>query len=766
QHIDQLPPNKLKEKLETYADQAKLSQTLATIVLDTPVDADFDDCNLSIPDLPAFIGFLDKWEFKRFKEQAPDLLAPFLNGHPVVEQGTHNPLAVGSDKSPTNGSVNADSAGMLQALQNESSPLRVEHQVVQTQSQLNDMIAVLTQAKVFALDIETTGLDVLNDELVGIAISVIDPDKQQPFEMFRRPAVNILNLSKYPTEFDAIQLKKTDGAIDFSLFKTWYIPVGHELAEQQLDKQQVLKALEPLLTAKDVVKIAHNAKFELNFFKSFDLCWQGLVFDTMIASYIHSPERRHGLKTLSYDVLKLQMQEIKELIGSGKKMIPFSQVPVLEGAAYAACDAYVTLALAIHFLQVLDEDACTLFYEIELPLVHVLGEMERHGVGLDTAYLGELSKQLDTEITQVEKDVYRLAEVEFNINSPKQVGEVLFDKLGITPLRKTAKKTGYSTDAKVLEQLAGEHEVVEKILDYRQLFKLKSTYVDSLPTLCNSKTDRIHTSFNQTVAATGRLSSSDPNLQNIPIRTDYGRLIRKAFIPAHRDGWSLLSADYSQIELRLLAHFSEDPNLVTAFQNGEDIHTATASLVFGIPKDAIKKEQRYNAKAVNFGIIYGQTAHGLSQQLKVPRAEAQFFIDRYFQQYSKVKAFIESVKQEAHKTGRVKTLCGRIRDFTEGLRSSNRSVREFSERAAFNTPLQGSAADLIKVAMIRLARTLEESGVQSKMILQVHDEVVLEVPDEELAQVTDMVIWAMELNQPLNVPLVVDVNIGKTWMET
>jgi DNA polymerase-1 len=423
------------------------------------------------------------------------------------------------------------------------------------------------------------------------------------------------------------------------------------------------------------------------------------------------------------------------------------------------------LELARYFLAKLNEPQWTLFYEIEMPLAHVLADMEWAGVALDTAYLKNLSDQLNERLQVLEKEICGLSGCDFNLNSPKQVAEVLFERMGIAPSRKTKGKTAYSTDVKVLEQLAEEHEVVRKLLEYRQLFKLKSTYIDALPELINPKTHRLHTSFNQTVTATGRLSSSNPNLQNIPIRTEMGRLIRQAFVPENRDGWSLLSADYSQIELRLLAHFSEDPHLVEAFNKGEDIHAATAALVFGLPIEKVSKEQRYRAKTVNFGVIYGQSPYGLAQQLQIPVGEAGQFIQLYFSRYGKVRQFIERIKSEAHKTGRVETLSGRVRDLSGELQRANRNIREFAERAAFNTPLQGSAADLMEVAMIRLQNKLHDEKMQSRMILQVHDELVLEVPDAEIDAVTAMVRWAMELDQPLRVPLVVDVYVGPSWME-
>lgn len=757
-NLDQLPKNKLLEKLVNFQDQAFLSKKLATIDLETPIDVNFEDCHLVIPDLDALMAFFHECEFKQFIKQAPTVLAPFVNGdgesiqQVLALQGAEHVRA----ESPAAPVTQA-------ALEKLAEGLKVPHTIVATTKQLQDMLQLLETTGVFALDIETSGLDVFNDTLVGIAISVAPGW----FKTERRQAVNILRLEKYPDAFQSLALDAPDGD---DTIRTFYIPVGHEDTHEnktdQLERDDVLAALTPLLTSPETVIIVHNAKFELNVFERLGIPFNGLVFDTMIASYVYLPETRHGLKSLGFEQFHYQMREITDLIGRGKKQIPFSRVAVMDACEYAACDSYVTLKLARRFLEVMNDDQLTLFYEIEMPLAHVLADMERTGVALDTGYLGELSKTLDTQLAQVEKTIHRLAGVEFNINSPKQVGEILFDRLGITPLRKTKGKTGYSTDVKVLEQLVDEHEIIGHILEYRQLFKLKSTYIDTLPTLINPATGRVHTSFNQTVTATGRLSSSSPNLQNIPIRTDLGRLIRKAFIPGHENRWVLISADYSQIELRLLAHFSEDKNLVEAFRNGEDIHRATAALVFGISKDAVSREMRYKAKAVNFGVIYGQTAHGLSQALKIPRAEAAEFIDRYFHQYKGVKRFIEEVKADAHKTGKVGTICNRVRDLSEGLKNSNRNIREFSERAAFNTPLQGSAADLMKVAMIRLNRALHETGLRSRMILQVHDELVLEAPDDELEHAVDLVKWAMELGQPLKVPLVVDIHTGPTWMES
>lgn len=785
-HLMELPANKQREKLETFKDQAFLSQKLATIIQDAPVTLKMEDCHLTIPDLGALIRFLEAMEFKAFIQQAPTLLAPFLNGQPpsasaFVSSNELNlmPQVVVDAPTDLNQSVSVavlspdiesdgDEPEGGQLLLTALAKWSPDHQVITDEVDLNQFVQWIQTAGLFALDLETTGLDIFQSQIVGFSLSVI-PDAGL-FQKFERSAENPLGLKQYPKTFAALNLSKSE-KFPFETVKTVYIPVGHQDERVvQLSLVVVLNALKPVLQDQAIVKIVHNLKFERNMLIQAGCPMQGLVLDTMLISYVFNPERRHGLKQLASDLLHHRMQEITELIGTGKKEITFDKVSVHDAAPYAASDAYATLELLHYFLRQYplekNQDLWTLFYEVENPLASVLAEMEKTGVTLDKDYLKTLSVDLESRLKQLEKTVYQLAGVEFNLNSPKQVGEVLFDKLGIKPTKKTASKTAYSTDAKVLEALAEEHEVVRKLLEYRQLFKLQSTYIDNFPELINPVTKRVHTSLNQTVAATGRLSSSNPNLQNIPIRTEIGRKIRQAFVPENQAGSFLMSADYSQIELRLVAHFSEDPNLLQAFQDGADVHAATAALVFGVPLDAVTKEQRYRAKTVNFGVIYGQSAHTLSQQLKITHYEAQQFIDKYFQTYAHVKALIDRVKQEAHQTGKVSTICHRVRDLSDLLNNKNRAMREFGERAAFNTPLQGSAADLMKVAMIRLSNKLHEEGLKTRMILQVHDELVLEGPNAEESAVRHWVEWAMALDQPLKVPLVVDTHVGPSWMET
>jgi DNA polymerase I len=740
--IDELPRNKMREKLETFKEQAFLSKQLATICREVPIAFDLSSCVLKTPDISAVMDYFNTMEFKAFIRQAPELLALFAPGG-LGDNGN---------------SAIVETQQLL--METSSKPMVVEHTLVTTQTQLNQLVSEILDARVFAIDLETTGLDVQTAKLVGIAISVACGMAIVP-----SATVNCFRLQNSPASVNTLAQKTAGSSWDDVPVPTCYIPLEHPDLQTELNEALVLAALKPLLTAPDIAKLVHNAKFEYNMFRQNNIEMQGVIIDTMLASYLDKPEGKHGLKALSEVVLNQTMTEIKTLIGRGKQEILFSGVPLQEAAAYASCDTYATVLLTRHFLSVLDATQWALFYEIEMPLALVLADMEWAGISLDRDYLANLSKQLEKRLATIEQEIYQLTEETFNLNSPKQVATVLFEKLQIAPSRKTKGKTAYSTDVKVLEQLTDTHPVVPLLLEHRQLFKLKSTYIDALPELIHPGTGRIHTHFNQTVTATGRLSSSNPNLQNIPIRSDLGRQIRQAFIPPQKTGWCLLAADYSQIELRFLAHFSEDPNLVAAFQNGEDIHTATASLVFGMAPDKVSKTQRYQAKTVNFGVIYGQSPYGLAQQLKISQREASDFIQLYFSRYRQVRLFIETIKSQARETGMVHTICGRVRNLTMALNSSNRSEREFAERAAFNTPLQGSAADLMKVAMIQLQAALKAENLKSRLLLQVHDELVLEVCDEERERVKALVESSMMLEQPLKVPLVVDMYEGSSWME-
>ncbi|MCQ2957386.1 MAG: DNA polymerase I [Candidatus Gastranaerophilales bacterium] len=528
--------------------------------------------------------------------------------------------------------------------------------------------------------------------------------------------------------------------------------------------EELINILKPIFEDENIAKISHNAKFLMHLLKNHNCELNSIIFDTMLADYIKDSSFKHGLKQQALSYLQYDMQDASELLGKGKMMKTVCELPLHDVFDYFTNDAFAILKLAKYHIENLTEKEINLFYEIELPLTKVLFEMERNGVSIDTKYLKEFSDNIDIQIKDLEKNIFEIAGCEFNINSPKQVGEVLFEKLGLKSKGKNKTKTGYSTSAEVLEELAVEYEIAKLILEHRHLNKIKSTYIDVLPELVSTKDKRVHTTFNQTITTTGRLSSSNPNLQNIPARTEIGNNIRKAFIPENENS-VILAADYSQIELRLLAHYSDDPILTSAFINNEDIHATTAAKIFNVKQEEVTKDMRRKAKAVNFGIIYGQTRYGLSEALSITPQEAQEFIDKYFETYPKIKEYMETTKLFAIQNGYVETLYGRKRYFGNELNSSNKNIREFAQRAAINAPLQGTAADLIKIAMINLNKGLNDKFKSAKMILQVHDELIIEVPNDIVKDVAELTIKSMELSQPLNVPLVVDLNYGKNWKE-
>lgn len=608
----------------------------------------------------------------------------------------------------------------LQEITSGEKKERTKYQTIDQEEELGKILSRIRSLKEFAIDTETSSRSPIEAELVGISVSL---EKGEAF----------------------------------------YIPVGHKQGKN-LDKSLILRELKPLLEDEKIKKTGQNLKFDLEVLKNYGIDLKGIGFDTMLASYLLNPSsRQHNLSSLALEYLDYKMIPISDLIGSGKKQKSFAEVLVKSATRYSCEDADITLRLK-EILEPKIKEFCLdrLFYEVELPLIQVLAEMELAGVSIDVEYLKELSSQMDVELSKTVNQIYKLAGKEFNLNSPQQLSKVLFDDLGLTPIRKTAKKTTASTDFGVLEELAKVHPLPQKLLEYRQLFKLKSTYIDALPALVNKRTNRVHTSFNQTVTATGRLSSSEPNLQNIPIKTEIGSQIRKGFIPKNED-YLLLSADYSQIELRILAHFSEDETLMDSFFKGEDIHTRTASEVFGVPLDKVTTEQRRQAKTANFAIIYGVSAYGLSQQTEMTPKEASMFIDIYFKRYPRVQSHLENLIEKARKDGYVTTLLGRRRYIPE-IDSPNRQKREFAERVAINTPHQGSAADLIKVVMIEIDRELKDK--KSKMILQVHDELVFEVHKSELEKIKEMVKDKMENTVRLKVPVKVDIKVGKNWLET
>jgi DNA polymerase-1 len=548
--------------------------------------------------------------------------------------------------------------------------------------------------------------------------------------------------------------------------EAFYIPCGHDYtdAPEQLDLNEVLHQLKPVLENPNIKKVGQNIKYDWLVFVRNGLDLRGVIFDTMLASYLINPSKRaHSLDQIALDFLDHKTITYADVVGKGKKNCGFGQVPIEKAIPYACEDADITL-LAKNVLQPKLEEIglFDLFEKVEMPLVPVLMRMEQTGVSVDTEKLLELSKSFEQRLEGLESRIFAVAGEEFNIKSSQQLGYILFEKLKLPVQKKTRKKTGYSTDVKVLTVLASHHELPAIILEHRTLAKLKSTYADALANLINPKTGRIHTSYNQTVAATGRLSSSDPNLQNIPIRTDDGREIRRAFIP--RKGWFLVSADYSQVELRILAHYSDDEILIQAFLDDEDIHARTAAEVFQADPATITPELRRQAKAINFGIIYGMSAYGLSQQLQISQKMAKTYIDNYFSRYQGVRHYMDHIIKETAREKKTSTLLGRIR-FLPDISSPNRNIRQFAERTAINTPIQGTAADLLKLAMIRIDVAFREKNLRSAMILTVHDELVFDVPPDELEEVKTLVKDLMEGVWELKAPLKVNVEWGRNWAE-
>ncbi len=592
---------------------------------------------------------------------------------------------------------------------------KVAYHLVDSPLALHQLVQTLKKAPEIAFDVETTHIRPMRAALVGIAFSIATKE-------------------------------------------AYYVPLNGEL-----DRKLVLNSLKPLFEDPTLKFIGHNAKYDLHALANEGIAVAHLSFDTILASYLlNSSSRRHSLDNLALLYFGKVKTPIKALIGVGKKEITLDQVPIQKVADYGCQDVDYTLRLKQLFSQQLKERGLeSLLYDLELPLTYLLFKMERTGVFVDLKSIASFTQEVIHDLKKIEEEIYVLAGESFNISSPKQLSTILFEKMGIKPLKKTA--TGHSTDADVLEALAVEHTIAKKILQFRSLEKLRSTYLEVLPNEIHPETHRIHSTFNQFIAATGRLASQDPNLQNIPVRTSQGKRIREAFHPQEA-GWSYLSADYSQIELRLLAHLSGDESLIAAFRGGEDIHAFTASLVFGTPLEEVSPSQRFQAKAINFGIIYGQQAYGLSQEIGVDVKTALAFIENYFIRYPKVLEYVNTSIERARKEGKAVTMIGREREIPEIL-SSNSILRSAAERLAINTPLQGSAADLIKLAMLEIDHLLKERHLRSKMVMQIHDELIFEAPDEELEELHALVKKGMEGVFELQVPLVVDINIGKNWAE-
>jgi DNA polymerase-1 len=698
---------KQKENVENFADQALQSKQLATIILDVPIEFSEKDLKVEEPNPEALKKLFDELEFRTFAKRFFTDLSMKQGGKPEAVQAE---LFKDTDAE----SPESVSKKELKTLSNTDH----KYHLVSTEEEVKALVKTLGGVKSFCFDTETTGLDPNDSELVGMSFSV------KPHH-------------------------------------AWYVA----LPEHYNDALKIVQLFSEVFENEKIEKIGQNIKFDLSILKWYDIEVKGPVFDTMLAHYLLQPELRHNMDYLAETYLNYKPESIENLIGKkGKKQLSMRDVDVNRVKEYAAEDADITLQLKSVFEPKLKEAGVRdLFDKIEMPLVPVLASMEAEGVKLDTGALGDYSKELETDIEATEQRIYELAEEEFNIASPRQLGVILFEKLKIDDKPKKTKTGQYSTGEDILLRLANKHEIVEDILIYRSLSKLKSTYVDALPALVNKRDHRIHTSYNQAVAATGRLSSNNPNLQNIPIRTEKGREIRKAFIPRNED-FVLLAADYSQIELRIIAHLSGDKNMIEAFNQGLDIHTATAARVYGVEQDQVSKEMRRNAKMVNFGLIYGISAFGLSQRLDIARKEAAEIIKNYFTQYAGIKTYMDKQIAFAKDHGYVETIMGRRR-YLKDINSGNAVVRGFAERNAINAPIQGSSADMIKIAMIDIFREFNKNNLRSKMILQVHDELVFDTHKEELETVQQIVADKMPNAIKLDVPVVIDMNTGMNWLE-
>lgn len=743
---DEIKEKALRQKIIDGVEIAKMSQFLATIKRDVDINFDINKTSLVLPDVNRVADFLKKVQLFSFLKNLDEILSPFEYSEevtkeikelasdpmkPAVQKQENSQMQLGLCFEAVNSS-NLETTGVR-----ERNFENIKHTVT-TENQLKELIDTLKKMTLFAIDTETTSVNALEADIVGISVA-------------------------YNSDIQAEQGRiKINGYREKT--ESFYIPVFHKYGEQ-LDLDYVIEELKPLLEDKNICKTLQNAKYDVNALKKYGVYTQGAIFDTMLASYVKDPSRKHGLKVQALEHLDYMMKDIENLIGKGKSQITMDCVAIEEASDYACDDAFATLELTRYWSENLDDEEKKLLYDIELPTGAVLEKMETAGITVDTEYLKQLSIELGADLENTEDKIYKLAGTSFNINSPKQVGEILFERLGIKPKGKKRGAKNFSTDVKVLSELAKDYEIAKYILDYRHFAKMKNTYVDTLPELISPYDGKIHTSYNQTATVTGRLSSSNPNLQNIPVRTELGNRIRKAFVPSFRNEQVLLSADYSQIELRLLAHCSGDETMIRAFNTGEDIHAEIAAKVFNVPLNEVTKEMRSRAKAVNFGIVYGQTRYGLASALKISADEAQDFIDRYFLTYPGVKEYMEKSIQYAYDNGYAKTMFGRKRYLLDELLSSNHQIKEFAQRAAINSPLQGAAADLIKMAMIELDNRIEKENLKSQILLQVHDELILEVYKNELETVKKLVREAMELGQPLSVPLVVDFEIGATWMQ-
>ncbi|MCF8321759.1 MAG: DNA polymerase I [Flavobacterium sp.] len=718
----------MKEKIEANADKGILSKKLARILLDCPVTFNATDYELSKPDVEKTDALFNELEFRQMKAQFDKyFLSPTLSEGEGVETGNSQTKKTPAKKSNED---QFDLFGFYDESDSAPSPLgkagmgtleNTEHfyQTIQGDLPVKLLLQNLLNQTSVCFDTETTGIDALNAELVGVSFS-------------------------------------------WEKGKGFYVP----FPENQDEAQILVDKFKPFFENEAIEKIGQNIKYDLKILSRYGVQIKGKLFDTMIAHYLINPDMRHNMDVLSETYLKYSPKSIETLIGKkGKNQLSMRDAALEEIKEYAAEDADITFQLKQNFSPILDKaETKKLFVEIEIPLIPVLVAMEMEGINLDVPYLKSMSVEMAKESAALEQKIYETAGEKFNLASPKQLGDILFDKMKIGGTKQKKTKTGqYATGEEILSYLEKDNPIVKDILEWRQMVKLQSTYIDALPNQLDKKTGRVHTDYMQTVAATGRLSSNNPNLQNIPIRTERGRLIRKAFI-ARDENYTLLSADYSQIELRIIAALSGEENMIKAFQNNEDIHKSTAAKVFNVPLEEVTKEQRSNAKTVNFGIIYGVSAFGLSNQTSLSRKEAAELIDAYYATYPKLKSYMSNQVDFAREHGYVQTVLGRRR-YLKDINSANMMVKSGAERNAVNAPIQGSAADIIKIAMINIHKKLTSENWKSKMLLQVHDELVFDVHNSELEKIKPIIKYEMENAFKLDVPLEVEMGVGKNWLE-
>ncbi|MGQ7946299.1 DNA polymerase I [Flavobacterium sp. WC2509] len=718
----------IKAKIEANAELGLLSKKLATILLDCPVQFNETDYELSKPDVEKTDALFLELEFRQMKAQFDKLYNPTAIENGNINSNDNEEKAIKKALAKKSNEDQFDLFGFSEEESGETKPSsfyatleNTEHfyQIIQGDFAVKLLLQNLMNQTSVCFDTETTGIDALNAELVGMSFS-------------------------------------------FEKGKAFYVP----FPENQEEAQILADKFKPFFENETIEKIGQNVKYDLKILSNYGVQIKGKLFDTMIAHYLINPDMRHNMDVLSETYLKYSPKSIEDLIGKkGKNQKSMRDVALEDIKEYAAEDADITYQLKQNFSPILDKaETKKLFDEIEIPLIPVLAAMELEGINLDVPFLQSMSVEMAVESNALEQKIYETAGEKFNLASPKQLGDILFDKLKIGGAKQKKTKTGqYATGEEVLSYLANDNEIVRDILEWRQMVKLQSTYIDALPNQVDSKTGRVHTDYMQTVAATGRLSSNNPNLQNIPIRTERGRLIRKAFI-ARDENYTLVSADYSQIELRIIAALSGEENMIKAFQNNEDIHRSTAAKVFNVSLEEVTKEQRSNAKTVNFGIIYGVSAFGLSNQTSLSRKESAELIDAYYTTYPKLKSYMSNQVDFARENGYVQTVLGRRR-YLKDINSANMMVKSGAERNAVNAPIQGSAADIIKIAMINIHKKLVSENWKSKMLLQVHDELVFDVHNSELEKIQPMIKHEMENAFKMDVPLDVEIGLGKNWLE-